>query len=112
MDHKRFVNQVAVGAALAIIAAAPAEVEPCEQAKLLASDGAPSDWPGVSVEVSGDVPVVGAHYDDHNGIDSGSAYVYDMDCLPPRPWDCQASPDGAVSVNDFLQMLVLLPMVF
>ena len=53
--------------------------------------------------VSGEVAAVGAYYDDDNGTDSGSAYVFD--CPPPCPWDCQATPDGAVGVNDFLQML-------
>jgi uncharacterized protein (TIGR03382 family) len=47
-----------------------------EQAKLTASDGAFSDYFGVSVSVSGDTAIVGAIFDDDNGINSGSAYVY------------------------------------
>ena len=47
-----------------------------EQAKLTASDGASDDWFGYSVSVDGDTAVVGAVYDDHNGIDSGSACVF------------------------------------
>ncbi len=49
-----------------------------EQAKLTASDGATSDNFGVSVSVSGETAVVGAHGDDDNGSWSGSAYVFDL----------------------------------
>ena len=47
-----------------------------EQGKLTASDGAPNDWFGWSVAVSGDTVVIGAYKDDDNGTDSGSAYVF------------------------------------
>ena len=47
-----------------------------EQAKLTASDGAADDRFGLSVSVSGDTAVVGAFWDDDNGSDSGSAYVF------------------------------------
>ena len=50
-----------------------------EEAKLLASDGAPEDEFGNSVSVSGDVAVIGAHLDDDNGAESGSAYVFRFD---------------------------------
>jgi hypothetical protein len=47
------------------------------ETKLLASDGAAADEFGSSVAVSGDVAVVGAHYDDNeNGGSAGSAYVF------------------------------------
>ena len=42
-------------------------------AKLTASDGADDDQFGVSVAVNGDTVVVGAHQDDDNNINSGSA---------------------------------------
>ena len=45
-------------------------------AKLTASDGAANDWFGIRVAVHEDTIVVGAHYDDDNGQDSGSAYVF------------------------------------
>ena len=57
-------------------AAPPPAAAQCELDKLLASDGAAGDWFGFSVSVSGDVAVVGAHQDDDNGADSGSAYIY------------------------------------
>jgi uncharacterized repeat protein (TIGR01451 family) len=50
-----------------------------ETAKLTASDGAASDYFGWSVSLSGDRALIGAHRDDENGSDSGSAYVFDFD---------------------------------
>ena len=47
-----------------------------ETAKLTASDGAADDEFGFSVAVDGDTVVVGALYDDDNGEDSGSAYLF------------------------------------
>ena len=47
-----------------------------ETAKLIASDGAASDEFGSSVAVSGATVVVGAHQNDADGDDSGSAYVF------------------------------------
>jgi hypothetical protein len=50
-----------------------------EDAKLLASDGEDYDYYGVSVSLDADALVVGAIYDDDNGDNSGSAYVYRHD---------------------------------
>jgi hypothetical protein len=47
-----------------------------EQQKLTASDGATTDLFGVSVAVDGDTAVIGALFDDDNGNNSGSAYVF------------------------------------
>ncbi|UCE58617.1 MAG: hypothetical protein JSU63_14375 [Phycisphaerales bacterium] len=47
-----------------------------EEAKLLPSDGAENDQFGISVAIDGDAIVIGAHQDDDNGADSGSAYVF------------------------------------
>ena len=47
-----------------------------EQAKLTASDGAPSDIFGYSLALFGDTALIGAPVDDENGIGSGSAYVF------------------------------------
>jgi len=47
-----------------------------QEAKLLPSDGAASDDFGDSVSLSGDMALVGAHDDDDNGSNSGSAYVF------------------------------------
>jgi len=48
-----------------------------QRAKLLASDGAAGDEFGISVAVSGDAAVVGAHLDDDRGTWCGSAYVFE-----------------------------------
>ncbi|MCB0518457.1 MAG: FG-GAP repeat protein, partial [Saprospiraceae bacterium] len=48
-----------------------------EQAKLTASDGATDDQFGWSVSLSGDYALIGASYDDDNGDNSGSVYVFE-----------------------------------
>ncbi|VAX42299.1 hypothetical protein MNBD_PLANCTO03-96, partial [hydrothermal vent metagenome] len=47
-----------------------------QQTKLLPDDGAEDDLFGHSVSISGDAVVIGARFDDDNGTDSGSAYVF------------------------------------
>jgi phosphohistidine swiveling domain-containing protein len=49
---------------------------PVEVAKLIASDGAAGDDFGKSVAVDGDTVLIGAPYDDDNGLQSGSAYIF------------------------------------
>ena len=58
--------------------AAKATMIPAAAQKLLADDGAASDWFGASgsVSVSGDTAVIGAVGDDDKGSGSGSAYVF------------------------------------
>ena len=46
--------------------------------KLIASDGAASDYFGYSVAISGNYAIVGAYGDDDNGSSSGSAYIFDV----------------------------------
>lgn len=50
-----------------------------QQAKLTASDGAALDQFSGSVSINGDYAIVGAYYDDDNGDDSGSAYIFKRD---------------------------------
>jgi len=50
-----------------------------EEAKLLASDGAPYDYLGVSVALFGDRALVGAYGDDDAGVDAGAAYLFRYD---------------------------------
>ena len=47
-----------------------------EEAKLTASDGTAGDRFGRTVSLSGDRALVGASYDDDNGTNSGSAYLF------------------------------------
>jgi hypothetical protein len=53
-----------------------------QQAKLTASDGAAGDRYGQSVFIRGDSIMIGAPYDDDNGADSGSVYLYKI--IPPN----------------------------
>jgi hypothetical protein len=46
------------------------------RAKLIASDGDANDEFGFAVDVDGDTIVIGARFDEDNGADSGSAYVF------------------------------------
>lgn len=50
-----------------------------EEQKLTASDGNIDDRFGISVSISGDYAIVGAYGDDDNGINSGSAYIFERD---------------------------------
>ena len=66
-----------------------------QQAKLLASDGASTDYFGYSVSISGDYAIMGAYGDDDNGSMSGSAYIFKRD---DTSWSQQAqllASDGA-----------------
>jgi hypothetical protein len=47
-----------------------------QQQKLLASDGAATDWFGFSIALDGDTALFAASQDDDNGANSGSAYVF------------------------------------
>jgi len=55
------------------------DLDGTQLAKITASDGASSDEFGQSVAVGNGRIVVGALYDDDNGTDSGSAYIFDLD---------------------------------
>lgn len=50
-----------------------------EERKITASDANAGDFFGISVALAGDMLVVGAYLDDDRGIDSGSAYVYELE---------------------------------
>ena len=50
---------------------------PTQTAKLLPDDGAERDQFGISVAIGGTTAIVAALRDDDNGIDSGSAYLFD-----------------------------------
>jgi hypothetical protein len=58
----------------------PITIDPfIERKKLIASDGAAYDNFGRSVSINGDTAIVGAHGNDDNGDDSGSAYIFSRD---------------------------------
>lgn len=49
-----------------------------QQQKLTALGGASGDQYGVSVAIDGTTAVVGSYFDNDNGLQSGSAFVYDF----------------------------------
>ena len=70
-----------------------------QQTKLLPDDGSAGDEFGANLSMSGNSLIVGAHRDNDNGADSGSAYIYIYD---GANWNQQAKllpNDG--SPNDF-----------
>ncbi len=67
-----------LAAAASVLSTGPAYADLGDQlAKLLADDGAAWDEFGHSVAISGTTAIVGAHLDDDNGTNSGSAYLFD-----------------------------------
>jgi len=70
-----------------------------EEAKLVPPTGAPDEYFGYSVSISGDTIVVGAHFDGSNGAQAGSAHVFRFDGVD---WLHQAeltASDGATGDN-------------
>jgi len=63
---------------LLLVALSAWAVTPAEEIKLLADDGAPNDFFGFNVALSGDTAVIGANKVDDNirGVDAGAAYVF------------------------------------
>ncbi len=60
-----------------VLSTAPANADLGDQlAKLLPGDGAIGDQFGSTVAISGTTAVVGSRYDDDNGSESGSAYIF------------------------------------
>jgi hypothetical protein len=84
------------------------ECDALQRAELTASDGAPGDLFGLSVNLDGDTAVVSGHRNDDDGEASGSAYVFvrDADGL----WTEQAdlTSDDIVDVVDVFDLLTLL----
>ena len=67
--------------------------------KLLPSDGAAQDSFGSSITINNGVVAAGAHLDDDNGIDSGSAYIFDLANTTPCLAD--TNNDGKLTPADF-----------
>ena len=68
-----------------------------ESVKLLATDGAGGDRFGWSVAISGDAVAVGAYADDHQGADSGSAYVFEK---PVAGWSETVDQSAKLVASD------------
>jgi len=85
-----------------LIALSAWAVMPVEEAKLLAEDGAPNDFFGFNVALSGDTAVIGATKvdDDIRGVDVGAAYVFTHS---GNSWHQQAklTADDGVAKDEF-----------
>ncbi len=80
----------------------------CQIAKLLPDDGESFDEFGITVGIGGirgnETAIVGAWLDDDNGLNSGSAYLFEASGTSPCPWDIDGS--GSVGASDLLSLLV------
>ena len=89
--------------------AATAAAQIVEDANLLASDGASGDVFGSAIAISKNTVVVGARYDDDQGINSGSVYIYKRDGWNGQSWMEQTklvASDGAAGdrFGDFVAL--------
>ena len=91
-----------LAAAASILSPAPAYADLGDQLfQLLPDDGAAGDVFGISVAISGTTTIVGAHRDDDNGMDSGSAYLFDISD-PANPTQLlKLLPDDGATHHDF-----------
>ena len=71
--------------------------------KLLPDDSAVGDWFGRPVAISGTTAIVGAFWDDDNGTNSGSAYLFDAAGASACPADLDG--DGNVDATDLAMLL-------
>ena len=72
-------------------------------AKLLPDDGVAGDFFGRSVAISGATVIVGAPFDDDNGVWSGSAYLFDAAAPGTCPGD--VNDDGVVNHHDLVEVV-------
>lgn len=71
-----------------------------QQSKLLASDGEAFDAFGTSVFISGRIVVVGAEFGNNGlGLDSGSAYVFDLGCGPQLSVAATCPSGGPIEIS-------------
>ncbi len=74
----RYLTPVLLAVAASVLSTAPAYADLGDQLfKLLPNDAAQQDEFGISVGISGETAIVGAHRNDDFGSSSGSAYLFD-----------------------------------
>ena len=91
-------------AVLALLALAPAPAwSQVQTHKLLASDGAVTDFFGWRVAITGNTAIIGAHSNDATGVDSGAAYIFNVasgqQLLKLLPSDAEAGDRFGFSVG-------------
>ncbi len=75
----------------------------CKIVVIRPDDGEAGDEFGFAVAISGGTALVGARFDDDNGIDAGSAYLFDATGTSACPWDLD--DNTIVGITDFLALL-------
>lgn len=77
-----------------------------QEAKLLASDAMPRDQFGFSVDIAGDIAIVGANNADSAEIDSGAVYLYAYD---GSQWNqtLKQIPDDALEADTFANAVAI-----
>lgn len=71
-----------------------------QKSKLLASDGEAFDQFGTSVFISGRAAIVGAEFGNNGlGLDSGSAYVFDLGCGPQLSVAATCPSGGPIEIS-------------
>ena len=84
-------------------------ISPFQVAKLTATDAAAEDYLGISVSLSGNTALIGSYSDDDNGLDSGSAYIFERNQGGTNNWGQVAkliAADG--DIRDFFGWSVSL----
>lgn len=100
----RYLLAILVGAL--VVLAGPVQGQVDEDFKLLPGDGALGHQFGYSVAIDSGVIAVGSRFDDENGADSGSAYLFDAvtgsQLLKLLPTDGKASDEFgfAIAIDD------------
>ena len=74
--NKSFTNAAAIGVAVMCVGSPASAQTTCEEAELFDVAGGAFDLFGTAVDIDGGTAVVGAMYDDDNGSNAGSAYVF------------------------------------
>ncbi len=91
-------------AMLAFLSVAQAQVN--ETQRLISDDLAAEDYFGSAVAVSGDYAIIGACYDDENGENSGSAYIFYNNSGTWEQYQKITASDG--QTNDFFAITVTI----
>jgi len=89
---------------LAFLSVAQAQV--IETQRLISDDIAAEDYFGSAVAVSGDYAIIGACYDDENGENSGSAYIFHNNGETWEQYQKITASDG--QTNDFFAITVTI----
>ena len=97
------VNLVAV-ALLAIIAAPAGALAAHEDLKIIAGDGGAEHEFGNAVAIDQGVIAVGARFDDDNGTNSGSAYLFNASIMPGRMGRLHRAREGFRGRSDALRV--------